>query len=293
MASIEEKVSVALQRVNAAIKLFDPIEVFGLYSGGHDSFSACVVASLHPRFSGVVHINTGIGVQATREHVRNTSKEKSWKILEYKATENCKADGTPDPQIYEQLVMEYGFPGPFHHNKMYNRLKERQLERLERDCGACMRSENNPRRVMFVTGCRSDESVRRMANTKEVDPDGRRVWVAAIHDWSKLDTTELIAHTRSTRNPVVDLIHKSGECLCGAYAQRGELHELGTWDLTRSAHNEIIRIQNKVMQKFPWGWEDAPPAEYLEEKRGQEFFPEMKQHLCWKCNLAARATVAG
>lgn len=280
--SIEEKVAIALARLDAAVKLFQPIEIFGGYSGGHDSFSACFVASLHPRFSGAVHINTGIGIEATRDHVRNTCEESGWRLFEYKAVENTNSDGKPDPQIYENLVMEFGFPGPFHHRKMYNRLKERQLERLERECGACSKKKN-PRYVMIVTGCRSEESVRRMANTKEVDKEGRRIWVAPIHDWTKLDTTELISHIRAKRNPVVDLIHKSGECLCGAFAQPGELEELGMWDITRPAYDRIVEIQNKVMQKFPWGWEGQPPKEFLEEKRGQQFMEPMKQMLCWKC----------
>src|SRR5690348_8010398 len=221
--NIEEKVSVALGRLDAAIKLFNPIEVFGLYSGGHDSFSACFVASLHPRFSGAVHINTGIGVEATRDHVRETCAERRWRLMEYKATDNTKSDGTPDPKRFDDWVMKYGFPGPAQHKILYVNLKERCVHRLERDCGATARGKN-PRRVMHVTGVRSDESERRMG-TVNADPEvrGRAIWVNPIHDWTKLDTTELISHVKAKRNPVVDLIHKSGECLCGAFAEPGEL----------------------------------------------------------------------
>jgi len=281
--TIEEKINIALKRLDAAIKIFKPIEVFGTYSGGHDSFSACYIASLHPKFSGVVHINTGIGIEATRDHVREACREKGWNLLEYKATENTKSDGSPDPQIYEEWVNKYGFPGPKCHTDMYTRLKQRSIERLERDLGATAR-KTNPRLVLYVGGARSDESDRRMRTVAgDAYKESKRVWANIIHDWTKLDTTELIKFTNSKRNPVVDLIHKSGECLCGAFANPGELEELNMWDITRPAYKRITELQNRVMEKFPWGWEDTPPKAYIEEKRGQEFMEPMKQMLCWRC----------
>ena len=88
--------------------------------------------------------------------------------------------------------------------------------------------------------------------------DGRRIWCAPIHDWTKLDTTDLIAHAGLSRNPVVDLIHKSGECLCGAYAKRGELEELAQWPETRPAYDRIKALEAEVKDRFPWGWEGQP-----------------------------------
>lgn len=105
-------------------------------------------------------------------------------------------------------------------------LKERQLRQLERDYKASGR-KSNLRRVMYVSGARTQESTRRMGNTAEVQIDGRRIWVAPCHDWSKLDTSDYLEHFGQPRNLVVDLIHKSGECLCGAFAKKGELAELG------------------------------------------------------------------
>lgn len=290
---IEQKIDIALGRVAAAVKLFDPIEVFGLYSGGHDSFSACYIASLHPRFSGAVHINTGIGVEATREHVRETCAIRCWKLLEYKALENRTAKGEPDPKDYDALVLAHGFPGPYGHGMMYNRLKERPLRMLERDCGAVSR-KRRPRRVVYVSGERQDESVRRMGhiNGQWINEEGRRIWCGPIFDWSKSDTSDLIDFVKAKRNLVVDLIHKSGECLCGAFAKKGELAELGMWPQTRPAYDRIIALQERVKAAgFPWGWEDAPPKEYLEEKRGQLFLPDVKQHLCLKCNLKHHASL--
>lgn len=285
--SIEQKVEIAVQRLDAVVKLYNPVEVFGLYSGGHDSFSACVIASLHPKFSGAIHINTGIGIEFTREHVRKTSLERGWKLREYHAMDNMNKHGLPDPMDYDKLVIGFGFPGPSGHGVMYTRLKERQLRRLERDCGCCGRKRI---RVLYVSGQRSQESTRRMGHMSDnpnFSTEPRRVWCSPIHDWSKQDTSDLIAHVKAERNLVVDLIHKSGECLCGAFAKKGELAELALWPQTRPAYERIVTLQKKVRANgFPWGWEDRPPQEFLEEKAGQIFIPEMKQHLCWKCNQA-------
>lgn len=291
---ITEKISVARARLNAAIELHKPIAVFGLFSGGHDSFSACYAASGCSQFNACVHINTGWGVEATREYVRETCEGRKWPLLEYKASENTRADGTPDPQDYATLVRAYGFPGPHGHGMMYQRLKERQLVRLQRDCGAFsgreeyayrrkgkltgkIRPAEPARRVMYVSGCRSEESERRMANTEEVQIDGQRIWVAPIHDWTKLDTTECLEYAKQKRNPVVDLIHKSGECLCGAYAKKGELEELAIWDITRPAFLRIMELEKEVVPIYGRGWGERPRR----DNRTMEMFAGP---LCWGCD---------
>src|SRR5690348_13552774 len=109
---IATKALISLQRLDLIITRFKPIAVFGLFSGGHDSFSATYIASQHPAFTAAVHINTGIGVAATREYVRETCRNRSWKLLEYAAAENTNAKGEPDPQIYRDMVIRDGFPGP-------------------------------------------------------------------------------------------------------------------------------------------------------------------------------------
>lgn len=279
MSEIENMIQVAVERLNHAIWLYKPVEVFGLFSGGHDSTSACKIASLANKFSGVVHINTGIGVEGTREFVRCTSKAQGWKLLEYNAWENTNAKGEPDPYRYDDLVMKFGFPGPYGHGMMYSRLKERSILRLTRDFN-CFSRGKHKRRIMLVSGCRSAESTRRMATTKEVQKDGARIWCAPIHDWNKLQTTQLLEHFNIPRNPIVDLIHKSGECLCGAFAKPGELEELSLWPETRPAYERIKALEEKVKAKgFTWGWEGKPPT-----KPKQCGVKPEDQHLCQSCN---------
>lgn len=195
--------------------------------------------------------------------MRETCAKLKCPLLEKCASENTNGKGEPDPQIYEEIVTKLGFPGPGFHGRMYQRLKERPLRMVEREFEANCRGKRK-RRVMFISGCRSEESVRRMANTEEVQIDGRRIWVAPIHDWTKLDCSLAIELFKCSRNPVVDLIHKSGECLCGAFAnsdRQNELDELNLWDITRPAYTEIMRLQAIVKPLHGWGWGERPPKE--------------------------------
>lgn len=272
---MNKKIERALSRLDKAISEINPIAVFGLFSGGHDSLSATYIASLHPSFTAAVHINTGIGVEATREFVRETCNTQKWKLLEYRAWENTKSNGEPDPMIYDDIVKKYGFPGPPRHGEMYVKLKERSLMRLERDIGASGRGKCK-KRVLYVSGVRKQESERRMGTVEELKIESRRAWVSPILDWSKLDTTLLIEQVQLKRNPVVDLIHKSGECLCGAFAKQGELEELKLWDITRPVYERIKRLEKEVKEKgFQWGWEEKPPRCKIQKTQ-----PGMLCHSC-------------
>jgi 3'-phosphoadenosine 5'-phosphosulfate sulfotransferase (PAPS reductase)/FAD synthetase len=273
---LKGKIETALDRLDRIIQEYKPIAVFGLFSGGHDSFSATYVASQHPAFTAAVHINTGIGVRATREYVRETCRTRGWKLLEYAAAENVNAKGWPDPMVFREIVIKHGFPGPASHGWMYQLLKERQLRRLERDYGATARGKN-PRRVLYVSGCRNQESERRMGNTEEMHIEGRRIWAAPIHDWSKLDTTDCLQYAGQPRNPVVDAIHKSGECLCGAFAKKRELEELLFWPITREAGLEIQALEREVVPIHGRGWGERP-------QRGGKKQLRIPGFLCWSCD---------
>jgi 3'-phosphoadenosine 5'-phosphosulfate sulfotransferase (PAPS reductase)/FAD synthetase len=269
----------AVARVRAAVERFNPKAIVSLFSGGHDSATATLIAH-EAGADQTLHVNTGIGVEQTRDYVRDTCAERDWNLQEYRATENTHADGSPDPQIYDEIVKKYGFPGEPQHSLMYSKLKERQLRRFERDIGATTKQP-----VLYISGARSDESVRRMGNVKpEPQKKGRQVWLNAIHDFSKKDCANCMAHCGLKRNEVVDLIHKSGECLCGAFAKPGELSELEIW-FPKEA-KRIRDLEQEVVPKFPWNWEDSPPEWYNEKKQGQTFmfrYDEF-QPLCHRCN---------
>lgn len=200
-----------------------------LFSGGHDSLTACYAASLHPKFSGRVHhIRTGIGAKATWDFVNDVCREYGWGLDSYSS-----------PETYEKFVRKNGFPGPGGHRFSYQFLKERCVRQIMNG------SSGN---IALITGCRSDESERRMGSVDPVKigeetasqikyrrnqslfsvkfpiPNKRRYWVAPCHDWSSEDQRAFMEYYDLPRNPIKQTpIGMSGECFCGAFARPGEI----------------------------------------------------------------------
>lgn len=197
-----------------------------LFSGGNDS------TTLAHLFRNVathaIHANTGIGVEQTRQFVRDTCARWNLPLIE-----------KHPPEAYDDLVIADGFPGPAKHWKMYTRLKERCLEAAKKDL------LSNPRRqrVVFIAGRRRSESSRRA----DIAPHSRRrshIWVAPFVNWTKLDLNTYRILNKVPRNEVSDLLHMSGECLCGAFAKPGELDEIGIW--FPDVRDRIQELERKV-----------------------------------------------
>lgn len=200
-----------------AIEEHSPSHVFALFSGGHDSLCSTALAAQHAAFTAAVHINTGVGIEETRVFVRETCDERGWPLIEMH----------PDQKTYRDLVVENGMPvGPKAHNTTYYWLKQRQVRRLVRD-----HKQAHNDRIVLVTGIRSSESERRMNAVLSVPVRrfGAQVWVNPILDWSKADCHKFMYRHGLPRNPVVDLLHRSGECLCGALAHHSEMADIEGW----------------------------------------------------------------
>jgi len=247
-----------------------------LFSGGNDS---TVLAHLmRPHCSHFGHANTGIGVEQTRQFVRDVANEWHIPLLEFK----------PDPgDRYEDLVIEHGFPGPAHHFKMYQRLKERQIRKIRRQLVTNPRKE----RVMLVAGRRRDESERRKG-VPEFEREGSAVWVSPLANWTDADMKAYrAAHPDIPHNEVTDHLHMSGECLCLAFGSPGEE------ELIRFFYPEIgdqidglaekARANGISEERCRWGWgayRGMTPEEreaILESTRGT---------LCETCDYRLGAT---
>jgi 3'-phosphoadenosine 5'-phosphosulfate sulfotransferase (PAPS reductase)/FAD synthetase len=190
---------------------------FALFSGGHDSLCATHVAMTNGYAQEIVHVNTGIGIEATREFVRETCAEHGWPLNELSP-----------PVSYDDLVLEHGFPGPAGHQFMYRRLKERCLAQFARE----RKVGRGADALVYCTGVRKQESARRARGQQqewERAPKLGWTWRAVILEWSKAECNRYIEEHGLRRNPVVDLLHMSGECLCGAFARPGEIEEIRAW----------------------------------------------------------------
>ena len=243
------------ERVEAAHAVIDraaeeeprPVtHLFALFSGGHDSLAATHVTAQHPRFSAVVHINTGIGVEATREFVRETCRREGWPLKEYHP---------PAGMSYRELVLAHGFPGPAGHTFMYRALKERAIRQLIKE-----HKVRRFDRLLLATGVRTQESLRRMRQVDQVYRDGAQLWVAPIYDWSKADCSAYIEAQGLPRNPVVDTMHMSCECCCGAFSRPGEMAELELWypETAREIRELEAEVAAQGHKACVWG--KRPPS---------------------------------
>lgn len=220
-----------------------------LFSGGNDS---TVLAHLFKDTAHyAAHANTTIGIEQTRDFVRNTCEE--WGLPLIERTPPREADH------YRALVLDQGFPGPGHHFKMFQRLKERALREVRREL------VNNPRkeRVVFLAGRRRAESQRR-AEIPLMERTDSVVWVSPLANWTKPDlTTYRLLKGDVPVNEVSDLIHMSGECLCGSFASAGERDELAFWFPGVIAEIAALEAEIADRDDIPahrkvWGWGADP-----------------------------------
>lgn len=220
--------------------------VVALFSGGNDSTT--LTHLLRDRATHAGHANTGVGIEETRQFVRDTCAAWNLPLIEKKP-----------PRLifqYESFVRRHGFPGPATHYVMYRSLKEKAIRKV-RDEVIDGRPDH---RVVLLAGRRRTESARR-ANVPEFERDGSMVWISPMVNWTKTDLNWYRRRYDVPTNRVTGLIHMSGECLCGAFAKEGEREEIEYWfpeDFARIRELEE-RIKDadwipEYAKKWGWGW---------------------------------------
>lgn len=225
---LTEKAHEVLAQAEATHVHADRRELVGrvlLFSGGNDS---TVLAHIFRRTAThAAHANTGIGIERTRQFVRDVCAEWSLPLIEKHG------------ESYEDLVIDQGFPGPAMHWKMYQRLKERALRQVRAE----LVTNGRKQRVVFLGGRRREESERR-EDVPLMERESSVVWVSPLAHWTKLDLNTYRTLHDVPRNEVSDRIHMSGECLCGAFAKPGELDEIAEW--YPEVAQEIHALEAKV-----------------------------------------------
>lgn len=228
-----------------------------LFSGGNDS---TVLAHLFRyRATHAIHANTTIGIEATRQYVRDTCA--AWRIP--------LIEETP-PDSFEDLVLGRvtsragvkvwpgAFPGPAAHAFIYGRIKERALDKARHTLGI---ARSKSKAAVWVAGRRRQESDRRV-DIPLHEADGTVIWTSPLAMWTKLDLNTyrlmfLGSSDEVPTNPVTEHLHMSGECLCGAFAKPGELDQIRYWYPDVAA--EIEDLQERALAAgFPearcqWG----------------------------------------
>ena len=253
--------------LEASIREYRPIKALLLFSGGHDSLVSTHIAADYFREIDfpfeVYHGDTTICIKETRDFVIQTCDKHEWPLH----------IGSPSPgETYEDIVMEYGFPGPnpAAHAIMYRRLKERALRYyVTHVVKSSPRARQN---VLLVSGARQSESRIRMGYKNAVRKEDSRVWTAPIFYFQKRDVEDYMKYWNLLRNKVKDRIGISGECLCGCFADKGEYDKL--CQHYPEASEEIDRLHEiaKANGK-PWFWTQGPKEwEKLHPKGQAELF---------------------
>lgn len=239
--------SIVDDAITAHLDGHDLVATVLLFSGGNDS--TVLGHLMRERVTVAAHANTGIGIEDTRTFVRGTCVAWGLPLMERHA-----------PTSYRDLVIERGFPGPAMHYKMFQRLKERQLEQVRRELVTNARRQ----RVIFLAGRRRSESNRR-ARIPLHERRGSVIWASPLAMWTALDMAIYRELHDVPENPVSQLLHMSGECLCGAFAHPGELDEIGLWFPEVKTHIEAleadVRAAGHPERLCKWGHGQGRPTE--------------------------------
>lgn len=246
------------QLVLDAIVEHDPSKVYVLFSGGGDSSVLLSWAKINfgRKIDGAVFIDTGTSIEPDPDDPADTTPSVREFAQAFAANRNVPLIVLEAGDAYTDMCLEHGVPGPGAHIYAYVWLKERQLDEFI----AAQKTRWNDR-IMLLAGARRAESVRRMGKALPVDRDGCTVWVNPLIDWTDHDMAEYRAHHGMERSPVADLLHRSGECNCGAYGE-------GERDMLRSVfprwfERKIAPIERACAAKgLPcvWGKRWAKPV---------------------------------
>jgi 3'-phosphoadenosine 5'-phosphosulfate sulfotransferase (PAPS reductase)/FAD synthetase len=235
----------------------EPVAVWCLFSGGNDS--TVLAHRCREHYQGLAWIDTGTAVPGVAEfvaeyaewigkplrvlHAGDAFREMVMGDLVWWARFIAAHDRERGLSIRVFIDRErqrhgrasggelghppHGFPGPGGHGLTYWRLKGRLIEQLLRES-----KQDHPRsaRVLFLSGVRRAESRRRSKRVGiERAPGKSAVFGNPLIDWSNEDMVRYRrAHSLPESNAAA-LLHRSGECNCGAMSsgdERGMLQAL-------------------------------------------------------------------
>lgn len=181
------------------------------------------------------------------------------------------------PVTLLEFAKKYHFPGAGAHQWVYAYLKERALRAV---------SHLHDFKPEYYTGVRQAESDRRMENvTAYTEETERWIWHAPIRDFQDEDVRVFIEEHKLPKNPVVEHIHRSGECNCGAFANRDEelimfevnYPEFYDWLM---AVEEEVQAYHGRLKLFEDRWQRAyKRAE--EYRKGVQYRPDRLELLGW------------
>jgi 3'-phosphoadenosine 5'-phosphosulfate sulfotransferase (PAPS reductase)/FAD synthetase len=258
---------------------WNPIKTFCLFSGGGDSGVLAHLCRDH--YDALLYIDTGTAIPTTREpaiqgvedHVRSFAADLGKPLVVRSSGDAFRTMVLGDrrwwqryrraaaesgaPLSIEQMIAAdksagrtsskrygyppHGFPGPGQHGIAYSRLKGRRIEEILRET-----KRGYPRRaaVLFLSGVRRSESKRR-ANLDPFSERRSAKFCSPLIDWTAAQLADYRAKHDLPTSDVSALLHRSGECNCGAFAQAAEERALmrAFWPGWWASHIEALEVE--------------------------------------------------
>ena len=178
-----------------------------LFSGGKDS----LVVGHYTNTKKAVYCKTGVGLNF--DYVLETCNKLGWEL---------EVIFPKVGEAFEDFVRKFGFPHVSMHNAVMGYLKWHPLRSWNRGL------EIKP---LLLSGRRKKESKRRMrmkSNTEYTETEGMR-FHAPIYQWTTKQVWDYIKNNKLEVSPIYETMHISGDCFCGAFAQKGESQLLYTF----------------------------------------------------------------
>lgn len=248
--------------IGEAKERWRPVKTFCMFSGGDDS--TVVAHRCREHYDALYHIDTGTGVEehdlSVIAHVRQMAAELEKPLVIMPAGdafERMVLGGTilRRGDRAGQVEEGHGFPGPGMHGKAYTRLKERQTEGLLRHT---KRGYHREASVLLLSGAYSAESATR-ATRPTFSERGSAKYVNPLIDWTKGDMRRYRETHRLRQSDIAALLHRSGECNCGAYANAGEERRMLEQFCPRTfarIHDLELRAEAAGIRWCRWGGYD-------------------------------------
>lgn len=295
----------------------NPVAVWCLFSGGNDS--TVLARRCREHYHGLVWIDTGTAVPGVEEFVREYAEwiDKPLRVMD--AGDAFKVMVMRDLVWWARFITAYdhdpglsiaafiardsrkhgrvsggelgqpphGFPGPGAHGRAYNRLKERQIMALLRESKV-----GDPRsaRVLFLSGIGRAES-RRRSKREAIDrlPGKAAVFASPLIEWSNEEMRSYRQEHCIPESPAAALLHRSGECNCGAFANaNGEREMLKALYLDWFAGIEALEAEARAagVRWCRWGGYD------VHGNRAGEVSRQRAGMLCESCEARQHRTAS-
>ena len=97
------------------------------------------------------------------------------------------------------------------------------------------------------------------------------MWINPFYYKTRSWFSKYIKKHSLQQNPVSEILGMSGECLCGAYAHKGELDLIKI--VCPETYERIVSLEKEVRKAgHKFGWEDNPSAK-KKDKSKEKFMP--------------------